>query len=735
MLRFLHLWIVLMVVSTVAVAQEPAIGQWRDHLPWRAAQQILITPNTLWCATAQSVYSLDRKTGEITTLSKVQGLSESGIAAIGWDATTASLIIAYTNGKIDLLREASITPITALYKSSRSWNKTINHISTANGRAFLSTAFGIVVIDLAKAEIADTYLIGAGGLPIGVTATCNDGQTLYASTAEGLRSIGLNDPQGSDYRNWRSLHGTPSKVVTLQGELYVLENDTLWKQEGNARSLMFANGSSVDVLEASSQELMLIVGQQLFFIKKDHSIALVLSDSRSMPAPTHIAKEGDDIWIADRKKGLMQWDGTRYNAFVPAGPDTIFTHELIADKPRLWAGTGTGHVALFQEQEWLKVDSMLHPALKPFTNIQHIAVDPTNGTLWGSDSVKGLFSYNGNTVSLQPTPGGKKITLMHVDAQQQVWAVLDSNLHALWVRKKEGLWRSFTIPYAFTGEAIKQLITDDWGQVWAALPASQGMVCFSYGGTLDNPSDDRWKIFRTGQGNGNLPDNEVLDMHVDRDGFLWIGTAKGIGILQCPQEVFTTTGCEVYLPIVQQGNFAAYLFRDKAVKCIVTDGANRKWIGTTEGGVWLIDAEGSNTLLQFNRSNSPLPSDRIKRIAVMPISGEVFMLTDAGLVSYRGTATEGREITPSPVLVFPNPVPPEHKGVIAIRGLKTDAEVHITELSGRLVYKTRSLGGQAIWHGKDMHGQSVAPGIYLVLVQDNLKTYKTTTKIVFIGHP
>jgi Two component regulator propeller len=238
-------------------------------------------------------------------------------------------------------------------------------------------------------------------------------------------------------------------------------------------------------------------------------------------------------------------------------------------------------------------------------------------------------------------------------------------------------------------------------------------------------------LYRTGAGLGNLPDNNVLCIAKDKNSFIWVGTAKGIGIIQCPQQVFTAQGCDAILPIVQQDNFAGYLFGDEQVQSIAVDGADRKWVGT-KNGAWLISAEGDKIIYRFTEDNSPLLNNNVQKITIDGNTGEVFFATDKGICSFRSTATEGETINNN-VLVFPNPVPPGYSGTIAIRGLVENAIVKITELDGRLVYQTRALGGQAIWNGRDYKGRTVSTGVYLVLVSDDSRQQKIVTKIVFIS--
>ena len=125
-------------------------------------------------------------------------------------------------------------------------------------------------------------------------------------------------------------------------------------------------------------------------------------------------------------------------------------------------------------------------------------------------------------------------------------------------------------------------------------------------------------------------------------------------------------------------------------------------------------------------------SNDVKKIAIDGATGEVYFATAKGICSFRSTATEGAE-TNSNVLVFPNPVPPGFSGTIAIRGVANNAIIKITELDGRLVYQTRALGGQAVWDGRNYKGQKISSGVYLVLVSDDGRTEKSTTKIIFIS--
>ena len=142
--------------------------------------------------------------------------------------------------------------------------------------------------------------------------------------------------------------------------------------------------------------------------------------------------------------------------------------------------------------------------------------------------------------------------------------------------------------------------------------------------------------------------------------------------------------------------------------------------------------DGTNELLHFTKENSPLLSNTIIAITIDPNSGEVFIATDKGLISYRSTATAGQEYFHD-VYAFPNPVRPGYDGLIAIKGLITNAHVKITDITGNLVYATNAEGGQAIWDGKNFSGEKVQTGVYMVFCTNDDGTKKYITKILFMN--
>jgi flagellar hook assembly protein FlgD len=113
-------------------------------------------------------------------------------------------------------------------------------------------------------------------------------------------------------------------------------------------------------------------------------------------------------------------------------------------------------------------------------------------------------------------------------------------------------------------------------------------------------------------------------------------------------------------------------------------------------------------------------------------TGEMFIITDIGMMSYRTDATyEDTEY--SNVTVFPNPARPEYSGPITIQGIQYDSDVKITDIAGNLVYKTTSNGGTATWDGKTLIGERVATGVYLIWTASNVGKGRKVGKVLVVN--
>jgi Two component regulator propeller len=754
----------LVVLQLKAQQPEIPVGLWREHLPYNSAIDLAAGDGRVYCATPYSLFSVNLADNSIERFSRVTGLNETGINAIQYDAASEKLFIAYSNSNIDIIYRNDIYNVPDIKRSTIAGDKNIYNVYPLGKNYYLSTGLGVIVIDAEKYEVKDSWFMGTGGSYKKVNGFTSDGTFFYAATEEGLKKAAINNSNLANHNSWQLISGINGlslgacqNVFTVQGKVILQKNDSLFVQNGTTWNFFYADGWPIVSSNTSSNKILLCqrfpnTPGRVTILNADASVFRTLPASGSISFPRKAIMLNNDPWIADQFGGLSHQFASSYEQYKPNSPESTASGEMTVYNNVFYATAGEVNDSwnyqfngngffVFKEGSWDNINRFRFPKIDSLLDYITIAIDKRDETVWAGSYGGGLLHVkSGPTFDIYKQnfigpaigdPTSYRVSGLSFDNENNLWVSNYASSQPLKVLKADGNWVNFTIPFFITENATAQIVIDDNNYKWIVSPKGNGLICYDHGNSIDNTNDDRWKLYRIGAGNGNLPSSDVTCVAKDKSGFIWVGTADGIGVIQCPQEVFTGQSCDAIWPIIQQGNFSNYLFKGEEVRSIAVDGADRKWVAT-KSGVWLINATGEKVIYRFTEDNSPLLSDDVKKITINGKTGEVYFATLKGICSFRSTATEGRE-TNSNVLVFPNPVPPNFTGTIAIRGLVNNAIVKITELNGRLVYQTRALGGQAVWDGRDYKGRKISSGVYLVLVSDDGRTENTATKIVFIS--
>ncbi len=751
-------------VSRVS-AQGLPIGQWRSHYPYNVSESISTDGQTIFSAAGLGFLTLDVVSGEMQTYSKVNGLGDVATTRVGHDVSTGTTVIAYENSNIDLFRSGTFTPIPDLKLKTTSGSKRIFDIRAEGGTAWLSTGLGIVVLDLRKGEVEETYTFGAGGASIAVLAFQRVGETFYAATGQGLYRAPRASPRLTDFSTWQRVGGAGNfaGLAALGDTLYVQADSGVLRLRTDT-----SGGRYFDTIVRSRFVAHIDAGIGGLLISETDGPRAgvrklradgVVTDSLPIGASAGAVELSDgSLWVANRYGGISKREGSSIRSFVPPGPqyftsydvlpvngEVIVTHGGYSDA---YVQRGYLHGAsMLKDGQWTIYSSYNYGPFDGIVNDVTPVVKGPDGTIYlgslgdGLQILKPDGSYErlreGSVVENafnSPDSTYNVLSLAFDNSGNLVVGQFAGQANDFLVRTPEGQWYRYTTPVsstpAFRNSAAGMTI-DDANQRWYFFPQGGGLMCYNDGGTPEAPGDDAYRYFVAGEGVGGLPSSAVLSLVKDRDGAIWVGTADGIGIISCASTAIQDrTTCEAERPVVQYDQFAGYLFEGEAVRTMAVDGANRKWIGTTNG-VWLISPTGDSVVERFTSENSPLPSNVIQKIAVDGVTGDVYIGTDAGLLSYRGTATDGGE-TNDALTTFPNPVPGGYRGAIAVRGVTEGADVRITDIAGQLVYRTKALGGQAVWNGTDYTGRRPASGVYLVFATNKDGTQAGTGKIVFM---
>jgi len=773
--------ILISLISLISQAQVP-LGQWRAHIPNQKGLSLCDAEGKIYCLTKTGVFFFNTKDNSIQKVGKIEGLSGIASRSICYHKPTKTVYIGYEDGKLDLITSNNkIITLTDIYRKSYP-SKVINKIQIINNDIYLSTDFGIVVFDPNEMEFKDTYIIGDNGYEIRVNGLVVNNEYIYAATEYGIRKAPINSNQLPNYKTWEKVSflwnsDKEYNSIALFKDKLIANYKNKWAYtyrtyviDELSHSYFTLNPDS----ETYTQELK-VVNNQLWVIHKNH---IGIYDDFNQPTEFYnktdvswghinllcndaILDSENNLWYADENWGLVKSNYNHQNGEykVPNGPTNNNAFYLSSKNENIWLAAGAledngantwtdAGLSRLENGYWTSYSKKNISILSTVRDIIAIEQDPSNpnkifcstgnsGLLEMDFSNKdniGVILHNDTTGStLKPLYNHVvKVIESHLDLNMNLWTVSPRTNNPISVKKADGSWKDF--PGGNPNWDYGKFIITEQGAKWFIVQRGNGLYVFDEKGTINDLNDDFSEHIDVKDENGSILSNDLFAIIEDKDKHIWLGTQNGIVVYYTPEKVFNDKqegfyGSKVIIDINGKNE---YLMEGKKVTALAVDGANRKWIGTDKSGVFLMSADGTEQILTFNKDNSPLPSDQIKSISIDDVSGEVFIATGSGLMSYRGEATEGYEHF-TDVYAFPNPVKPEYDGPITIKGLMENTIVKITDISGNLVTEMNSLGGQAIWDGKTMYGERVKTGVYLVFLTNQLGEETAVTKILFIN--
>ncbi|WP_460977250.1 type IX secretion system anionic LPS delivery protein PorZ [Spirosoma knui] len=730
-------WLLFSVLSLVSTGYCQ-LGTWQSHVSYQSGQSVAVVANKVYAATQNGFFYYDKTTQETITLGKgtSPALSDVGISRLLYLADQNRLLIAYRTGNLDILtvsptgEPVSVQNINTIATASNlPQSRTINHLNRTGNSVYLSTDFGLVVFDLIRNEIRDTYFTqrtdNGSSLPVLQMAATTD--SLYAltfpATVGGFRNnlqairllpnVNIADPA-----NWRSIP-LPGATATAPGAFLTsiigLQNRLLASAPGQGVFERLTN-SWVLTQPLNNQTAQLFRSGNDVGLATNQSVTLPNVGTFTGPLlaePREVVADGSQIWVADVQRGLLLGNSSTFQRIAPEGPTRDQFPQFVAYSETLVALPGSPLMSTIQPANSAPVETYSVPAGRwsspPLPGLDRsfnaAAYLPAEQRLYLGSFGGGLWSQTVGqlpTAVTLPASIGPFITSLTTDFDGNLWITTGgSNARSatLHVRRSDGQFQSFPI---VSQTNIVQVVADDYGFLWLRPEAGGGVL-------VVDPQGNRVRYLTTTRGEGGLPTNSVRTLVKDRSGAIWVGTDQGPTVFDNPAGAFDVT-IDAQPPLLNRRR----LLSTETVTSIAVDGGNRKWLGT-QTGLYLVAPDGSQLLETFTASNSPLPTNQIQALAIEPVSGQVFIQTPNGLISYRGSATEPAE-TLSNLTIFPNPVRPDYTGTVGINGLVENATVKILDAGGQLVYETRSQGGTATWDLRDYRGRQAQTGVYLVVV-------------------
>lgn len=672
-------------------AHAEQIGTWRLYQSFNNITEISPAGNMCFALASGSLFAYNTTTSETSTYDKTNSLSDNNITHIRWSATTKQLVITYESSNIDLLNtNGSVVNVADLYLKSTTKDKTINHIYCDGNYAYLSLGFGVMKLDIRRGVIADTYQLDFN---IAYSYT-KDGYIYAASKEKGMFRGKLSDNL-LDKNSWQHT-----------GDYTALKDDRLNVQDATTKLWWTKNSDGKLTYYSVDNEG-----------KKEYKTEGVLPEGPASNRFYKLYMHGGKLYSVaglwgQEKDGnypgeVHVWNGTNWSEFEQPTKE-VLGHRYIDLLCMDFDPKKEGHVMVgaksgmyeFQDGKFVKAYGMDNSPLQSGINSKNYTIVSSimyedNGDLWVLNSLANdpILKYSQSSDTWKVFKHKETIAS---EGQYNLTSLFKSNTNKyMWFVNNH--WeKNYLYAYDYSSDALAK-----------------------FGPEFTNEDNTVLKpifVFCTAE---------------DRNGNIWIGTKSG-PLYITPSDFQSGMFTQHKVPRNDGTNLADYLLSDIETRCITVDGANRKWIGTSNG-VFLISDDCNTQVKHFTTDNSPLLSNLVHDIMVDPNSNNVYIATDNGLCSYANDATQPSEnMEKDNVYAYPNPVGPDYTGNITIVGLSYNADVKIVTSNGTLVNQGRSIGGSYQWNGCDTKGKRVASGVYMVEAATENGEKGTVTKIAII---
>ncbi len=776
--------IFLILAPYVLKAQFPniPIGSWRDHLSYYQTKKLTLVEDRILVSAGSAMFFFDREDNSVERFSKVDGLSDAGITQLSYDKASKSIVVVYENSNIDIIQNNKVYNIPDIKIRSIEGSKMINNITFFDNKAYLSCGFGIVVLDLKRKEIFETFYIGENSSKINVNNVVIYNDSIYAATVEGLLYAPYNSPFLATSETWvkyENFNNPSDKEILYLFEfnkklLVGIENEfsniSLFEMVNNNFDTVFSNQFAYWIKPSNNHLIVkswgtapdIIVYDTLYNMERiiDSSWFPIINDwdgvTKFVPEVGDAMIINDEMFLShEREGGLLQLKNYKENIFVksiyPNGPLSNDVFSITATNDIIYVAPGgktiqhaprgiPANIYHFNRYYWDCLSNFREFG-DTLRDIVQVSVDPRNpkhimaASYWNgvievmdNKIIKVWDKDNTNNV-LSNDSYGYRIIATQYDMSGNLLVANSLSSTALCYLNYRNVWGNFNT-YNMIGEdeTLGLLIDQLSGNFYKFIWTSNNKIL-----AINNNGD---QVIIDPNNGAKDQSNKVNCMVQDKEGEIWIGTDKGIKVIYSLDDIYKTqeNGISVITCnniIYQEEGIAQYLLNFDNINCILVDGGNRKWVGTERNGIFVFSPNGDKQLFHFNAENSPLYSNRVLTMAQDPKTGEIFIGTDRGVISYKAESTAPKEEAGS-LYVYPNPVRPDYNGTIAIQGFVYDSDVKITDLAGNIVAHTKSVGGQAIWNGKNFKGERVSSGVYLIFGSANEGQEKAVGKVLFV---
>lgn len=758
--------VIAILVATMALTcSAQSDGQWKAHPTYlgSGAKNLIDAGNKVYFLNGTSLFQYDKATEKVTALNKENGASDITVTNIYYNYAANYMLVTYNNSNIDIVRaDGGVVNLPDIKDVVYNGKKGINDVTFSNGKAYIATQFGYVVIDDKTLQISETYYYNcdiASVAQVGNTLVLSYEDELYFDTRKHHDDFSKFSTTGYMFKATKLFPVSDEKLFIYATNSFSEASCSAETGElGNFKTIVSATANNVQRTPSGLMANFQALGYYYTFDEAGENATKVTATKEFFSS--HPAGDGK-MWALDAL-GLHEKGNTSHinpngvgitkNAFWTAynpGEGKLYVSRTTDNSVISEYSGAVTEVWTYDGKNWVNET----PANAPKDNGNTwLEFEPgTKNSYFYTTRSKYIVHVNNGEIVQQHDANNSLIksrNALRFDKYGNLWGVQSSSSAAgqsVVVLPKEKLNET---PSA--GNWIKTDVQATTGSFKrSSMTISKGSDTKVYDDGDSNGTYGKLIIWRNNSDLNNLnteskffnriPDTDgttmqwqkVLCLASDNTDNVWVGTTSGLFYFNAG-EAFNDD-FKVKRP-KQSSTSMSYLLDGEAVQTITVDSLNRVWVGTATQGVYLLNEDGSETLAQFDTSNSGLPSNNIYSICPIPNRNSVMFVTNNGLAEYFEKPSE-ESLAEKFTHAFPNPVMPNFTGYVTITGLSDNAIVKITNRQGVVVALLQANGSVAHWDACDeTTGERLPTGVYNVYAgssEDNMsQTAITQVRII-----
>lgn len=757
-----------------------SIGTWKSYTSQSTVLD-LVQDNQggLWASTGGGLFYVDN--GEITlSLTPTEGMYRINPETIYFDKEKEVLWLGYSDGMFERYHPDSrhFQTFNDIARAIRFSPRKINQFTMTDEGLLIATDFGLVLFDPEREVTIDTYS-NLGTFPSGsrVNAVAVQENRIFAVTPDGAAMAEMDQgdlvvpDEWTTYGTEAGLTGNPTHIVSFQGSVHLLMGHEIYRfTEGSWIQTAIFDGEEVNHIKISENgDYLLGWSEKKALLYPSPADGLNFTLSAGNPINTGLVDESlGFLFTGATDQGIYAinlQNGEIEEQYLPAGPymnsfsGLIVKNGILASGSnsllgRRGRGSSQSGYYLYRDGNWENYNDLTDSVLQAYSFNSVYTSAATDDYFFFGSYGRGIAQHHiaTNEVTVWNTensildgwrPGSSFFIAsgLTTDTRGNVYVISRNNVeNALFRFEPESREWSVIPRYQglSTNEIYKRVTVDSHGQIWIPIVNERmdgrGLLVKK----VDDENNVKGVILREDAGRGNLPHPMVNTVVQDRRGEIWIGTSRGIARFSFPQRVVDGQSSDRQASMLINADEKAdapFLLRTSNITSIAVNSANQKWVGTDGEGLWLLNEEGGRfrAVKNFTTDNSPLISNSIFSLAYDDVTGQIFIATDLGLVSYTDVV-RGSVAKMSDLFIYPNPFSyqRETNERIIIDELSSQTTIRILTVDGRLVRRLESRGGRVEWDVRDFQGNKVATGVYVIVAVDTQNEQKGVGKVAVI---